>query len=101
MTDIKLVQEPKPINISHETYRRECRYTMGIHIPKEDLLLILDSMNEETRIYFEFHNPEKAITKGTYLNGHAGLSQAIYRYYYEEGLDLKEICGQDFYVKII
>ena len=62
MTEIKLVQEPEPINISHETYRRECRYTTGIHIPEEDLLKILENMNEETKIYFEFHNPEKPIT---------------------------------------
>lgn len=101
MTGIKLVQEPKPINISHETYQRECRYTKGIHIPEEDLRDILDRMSEETRIYFEFHNPEKTITKGTYLNGHAGLANSIYHYYEKQGMDLKFICGQDFYVKII
>lgn len=66
-----------------------------------DLLLILENMDEETRVYFEFHNPEKPLTKGSYLNGHAGLAQEIYRFYYEDGLNLKEICGQDFYVKII
>lgn len=102
MASIKFVQEEKPINISHETYRRECRYTSGIHIPKEDLLQILDIMSHETRVYFEFHNPEKPISEGVYLNGHAGLAKVICRYYQENsGLDLKEICAQDFYVKII
>lgn len=103
MCTIKLVTEPKPINVSHDTYRRECRYTRGIHVPKQDFLQILDRMSPDTKIYFEFHNPGKPIKEGTYLNGHAGLARAIVNYYKDEkNTNVNDFNnGKDFYVKII
>lgn len=103
MENFKLVIEPKPINVSHDTYRRECCYTRGIHIPHEDFVEILESMSHDTKIYFDFHNPGKAIEPGTYLNGHSGLARSIANYYQNrENIKVDGINnGKDFYVKII
>lgn len=103
MSQFKIVTESKPINVSHDTYRRECKYTRGIHIPIEDFIEILNGMSLETRLYFDFHNPGKPIMLGTYLNGHSGLARSIAHYYKnEKNLDVKStINGKDFYVKLI
>ena len=102
MQEIKFVNEPKPINVSHDTYKRECCYTRGLHIPHQDLLEILESMSEDTKLYFEFHNPGKTIEPGTYLNGHAGLARSIMNYYQNmKDMRVDGFYGQDFYVKII
>lgn len=103
MEKIRLVNEPKPINISHDTYKRECCYTRGVHIPHEDFVEILDHMSHDIKLYFDFHNPGKKIAPGTYLNGYAGLARSIINYYQNikkfsvDGLNN----GKDFYVKII
>jgi hypothetical protein len=103
METIKMVNEPKPINVSHDTYRRECCYTRGIHIPHGDFIEILDGMSHDTKIYFEFHNPGKIVAPGTYLNGHSGLARSIVNYYQNrKNIRVDEINnGKDFYVKII
>ncbi|TSI08280.1 hypothetical protein [Lysinibacillus sp. BW-2-10] len=101
--ELRIVYESKPINVSHDTYRRECRYTRGIHIPFEDFVEILDDMSHDIKLYFDFHNPGKQIAPGTYLNGHSGLERSIASYYQNR----KNTCidgintGKDFYVKII
>lgn len=102
MERVKLVVEQYPINVSHETYRRECQYTKGIHIPQEDFVHILESMCPEVKMYFDFHNPGKHIARGTYLNGHAGLVKSIKNYYEQIKSQIDAFYnGQDFYVKII
>lgn len=63
MNQIAMTNEPKPINVSHDTYRRECRYTRGIHISKRDFLQILDTMCPDTQLYFEFHNVGKKLSR--------------------------------------
>lgn len=103
MIRIEMITEPKPINISHHTYKRECRYTRGLHIPLEDFLHIVNSMCPDTRMYFDFHNTAKELESGEYFNGHAGLAREIDHYYRTEknteilGIDN----GCDFYVKIV
>ena len=103
MTKIAIVMEQSPVNVLHETYRRECRYTRGIHIPVDDFRNILSIMCEEAKIYFDFHNPNKEIKQGTYLNGHAGLAKYIAHYFQQEkNIDVQDLTnGKDFYVKII
>ncbi|HWK22530.1 MAG TPA: hypothetical protein VNS08_05795 [Ureibacillus sp.] len=102
MQEIRFVYEKKPINVSHDTYRRECRYTRGIHIPYQDFVEILENMSHDTKLYFEFHNPGKKIAPGTYLNGHAGLAKSIVNYYQNtKEMHVNGVIGQDFYVKII
>lgn len=100
---IEMVLEPSPVNVSHDTYRRECRYTRGIHIEEQEFRAILDSMCHDSRLYFDFHNPRREIKKGTYLNGHSGLAQSIYNYYKTNyDIEINELInGKDFYVKII
>lgn len=102
MQQIRFVKEAKPINVSHDTYRRECCYTSGVHIPYDDFVEILESMPHDTKLYFEFHNPGKQIAPGTYLNGHAGLARCIVNYYQQtKDLNVNSVIGQDFYVKIV
>nr|WP_106782303.1 hypothetical protein [Lysinibacillus timonensis] len=102
MGEVQIIEEVKPINVSHDTYRRECTYTRGIHIPEKDFLEILDSMTHDVRIYFDFHNPGKPILQGTYLNGHAGLAKTIESYYQNKNTTCLGINnGKDFYVKIV
>ena len=90
-------------NIEHHTYKRECRYTRGIHIPLAAMEHILNRMNEDTLAYFEFHNIAKEIKPGTLLNGYASLANNIFDYYKQEkGIEVLELTnGRDFYVKII
>ena len=103
MNQMIMIKEDKPINIEHHTYKRECRYTRGIHIPLADMENILNRMNENALAYFEFHNIAKEIKQGTLLNGYAGLANVIFDYYkHEKGIEVKELTnGRDFYVKII
>ena len=100
---IEMILEPSPVNISHDTYRRECQYTRGIHIEEQEFNAILNAMCHDSRLYFDFHNPRKEIKKGTYLNGHSGLARNIYDYYKAHyDFELTDIInGKDFYVKII
>lgn len=103
MNDIRVVVEPKAINIPHDTYKRECMYTRGIHIPARDFEQILGNMSYDTKEYFDFHNPGKRIQAGVYLNGYNGLARTIVQYYKKEkNIDLNELNnGKDFYVKLI
>lgn len=98
-----MILEPSPVNVSHDTYRRECRYTRGIQIEEQEFKAILDTMSDDSRLYFDFHNPRKEFKKGTYLNGHSGLARNIYDYYKTNySIELTELMnGKDFYVKII
>ncbi len=100
---IEMILESTPINVSHDTYRRECQYTRGIHIEEQEFKAILNAMCHDSRLYFDFHNPRKEIKKGTYLNGHSGLARNIYDYYKTQyDIELTDIInGKDFYVKII
>lgn len=98
-----MVIEASPINVTHDTYKRECRYTRGIHIQEQDFFNILSLMCEEAQIYFHFHNPNKEIKKGIYLNGHAGLAKYIANYFRnEKNIEVQDLTnGKDFYVKIV
>ena len=103
MNTYKMVVEQTPIHIIHDTYKRECRYTRGIHIPIADFENILNRMCHDTKVYFDFHNTAKPICVGTYLNGHSGLARDIFSYYEETyNTTIPNILnGKDFYVKII
>ena len=103
MDKITMITEQKPVNVSHHTYRRECRYTRGIHIPKKDFQQIFERMCEDTKLYFEFHNVAKKIEQDTYLNGYSGLAKNIANYYKNErNIEVPGLTnGRDFYVKII
>jgi len=103
MKDVQIVLESKPVNVSHDTYRRECRYTRGIHIPLKDFEQILNDMPQDIRLYFEFHNPGKPIQQEILLNGYSGLAKAIANYYLDKNGSIVSSInnGQDFYVKII
>ncbi len=98
-----MILEPSPVNVSHDTYRRECQYTRGIHIEEQEFKAILATMCHDSRLYFDFHNPRKAIKPGTYLNGHSGLARNIFNYYKTTyDVEIVELMnGKDFYVKII
>lgn len=102
MNDVKLVVEQNAINIPHDTYKRECMYTRGIHIPTEDFEQILSDMPYDIMEYFHFHNPGKKIETGVYLNGYAGLARTIVQFYKKEkNIELNELNnGKDFYVKL-
>ena len=103
MNKVEMIYEQSPLNVSHETYRRECRYTRGVHIGEQDFKKILSKMPEDCKMYFDFHNSFKEIKKGVYLNGHSGLARYIQEYFRHE--KNTEIIGinnrKDFYVKII
>lgn len=103
MNQLTMITEATPVNIQHHTYKRECRYTRGVHIPLADIENILNSMNEATVAYFEFHNIAKEIKQGTFLNGYNGFANIIADYYKrEKGIEILELTnGRDFYVKII
>ena len=103
MSTFEMVVEQTPIHIIHDTYKRECQYTRGIHIPLADFENILDQMCPDTKVYFDFHNTAKPISVGTYLNGHSGLAKEIANYYLETyNQTIPSILnGKDFYVKII
>ena len=103
MDTFKMVVEQTPVHIIHDTYKRECQYTRGIHIPLADFENILNRMCDDTKVYFYFHNTAKPICVGTYLNGHSGLARDIFNYYQETyNLPIPTILnGVDFYVKII
>lgn len=103
MNQITMVQEETPINIEHHTYKRECRYTRGVHIPFADMEEILNGMNDDALAYFEFHNIAKEIKQGTLLNGYSGFAAIIADYYKrEKDIEILELTnGRDFYVKII
>lgn len=103
MIKIDMITEPKPINISHHTYKRECRYNRGLHIPLAEFQQIINRMCPDTRIYFDFHNSGKHLECGEYFNGHAGLAREIDNYY--KTVKDTEVTGinngRDFYVKVI
>lgn len=103
MTPFQIVIEQTPVHIVHDTYKRECKYTRGIHIPFKDFVEILDRMCNDTRMYFDFHNTMKPIQVGTLLNGHSGLAKEITNYYKnKKQVDIPNIMdGKDFYVKIV
>ena len=103
MEKVKMIVVQKPVNVTHDTYRRECRYTRGVHIPVSDFVQIVERMSEDTKIYFEFHNVAKKFEQGTYFNGHASLAKQIDQYYKtEKNTEIVDINnGQDFYVKLI
>lgn len=103
MNTFEMVVEQTPIHIIHDTYKRECRYTRGIHIPLADFENILNHMCHDTKVYFDFHNTAKPIRVGTYLNGHSGLAKDIFNYYQETyNKTIPSILnGKDFYVKIV
>jgi hypothetical protein len=103
MQKMTMINEEKPVNVEHHTYKRECRYTRGIHIPLADMENILNRMNEDNLAYFEFHNIAKEIKQGTLLNGYASLATNISDYYkHEKDIEVLELTnGRDFYVKII
>ena len=103
MNNIEMVIEQTPIHITHNTYKRECKYTRGLHIPLEEFQSILAQMCPDTKVYFEFHNMAKPIMKGTYLNGHSGLAKEISKFYQNErNVEVPGLNdGKDFYVKII
>ena len=102
MEKVQIVLESKPINVIHDTYKRECRYIRGVHIPKKDFLEIIDCMSEEVRLYFDFHNPGKPVETGTYLNGYSGLARTIATFYQNKDSSIVPFInnGKDFYVKI-
>lgn len=102
MTKPSLTIEQQPVFITHDTYKRECRYMRRIELSEQDMHAILASMDEDTRIYFSFHNVERPITAGTLLNGYDGFARAIYRYLNQQyAITLPDLInGQDFYVKI-
>lgn len=103
MNTFEMVVEQTPVHIVHDTYKRECRYTRGIHIPLADFENILERMCHDTKVYFEFHNTAKPIRSGTYLNGHSGLAKDISSYYQDTyNATVPGILdGKDFYVKLI
>jgi hypothetical protein len=102
MTKPSLITESQPVFITHDTYKRECRYMRRIELSEQDMHTILESMDEDTRVYFSFHNVERSITAGTLLNGYDGFARAIYRYLKQQyAITLPDLInGQDFYVKI-
>lgn len=102
MTKPSLIIEQQPVFITHDTYKRECRYMRRIELSEQDMHAILASMDEDTRIYFSFHNVERPITAGTLLNGYDGFARTIYRYLKQQyAITLPDLInGQDFYVKI-
>ena len=102
MNKIEMVKVQQPIHIMHDTYKRECRYLRGLHIPAEDLSNIVERMNSDGKAYFEFHNVSKKINTGEYFNGHASLARAISDYYAtEKGMEVIGLNdGKDFYVKV-
>ena len=103
MSKMEMIIEQTPIHITHDTYKRECRYTRGIHIPVADFELILSQMSPDTKAYFDFHNSAKPITEGSYLNGHSSLAKQIVNFY-KSMKDIEVVGlnnGKDFYVKII
>ena len=103
MNTFEMVVEQTPIHVIHDTYKRECQYTRGIHIPLADFENILNQMCHDTKVYFDFHNTAKPICVGTYLNGHSGLAKEIAAYYqntYNQTIP-SILNGKDFYVKII
>lgn len=103
MNQMTMIKETTPVNIQHHTYKRECRYTRGVHISLADIERILHGMNEDTLAYFEFHNIAKEIKQGTLLNGYSGLANIIADYFKQEkGIEILELTnGRDFYVKIV
>lgn len=103
MNKIEMIQVQQPIHVIHDTYKRECRYVRGIHIPAEDFTSIVQRMNDDDKAYFEFHNVAKKIRAGEYFNGHVSLARAIYNYYMTvKGIEVVGINnGIDFYVKVI
>lgn len=102
MTKPSLITETQPVFITHDTYKRECRYMRRIELSEQDMHAILESMDEDTRIYFSFHNVERPITADTLLNGYDGFARTIYRYLKQQyAITLPDLInGQDFYVKI-
>lgn len=103
MNNMPMINETKPVNVSHNTYRRECRYTRGIQIPKQDLQKIINQMCPDTKLYFEFHNAAKSIQQGEYLNGYSGLAKNIANYYkHEKNVEIPHLTnGRDFYVQVV
>lgn len=103
MNKLQMVIEQKPVHILHDTYKRECRYTRGLHISANDFENIVNRMCPDTKTYFEFHNIAKKIEPGTYFNGHAGLARHIQQYYeVEKGMVVDGLQdGRDFYVKVL
>ena len=99
---IEMITEVAPVHIPHHTYKRECRYTRGIHIPLTDFQELYAAMTEESKLFFEFHNVAKDIETGTYLNGYAGLAKLIADYYKQKNIEVRDLTnGRDFYVKIV
>lgn len=102
MMKLEMTVEQQPLYISHDTYRRECRYMRGIHIPADEFSQIINLMEEDTKLYFDFHNVAKKIEPGIYLNGHSSLARQIDDYY--KKIKNTEIIGlnngKDFYVKL-
>lgn len=103
MTNFSMIIEQTPVHIIHDTYKRECKYTRGIHIPVDDFKEIIQQMCPDTKVYFEFHNMAKPIERGIYLNGHSGLAKAISTYYQQNyQVDVPSLNdGKDFYVKLV
>ena len=52
MQQMTMIKEEKPINIEHHTYKRECRYTRGIHIPLDDMENIINHFTHTISIVF-------------------------------------------------
>lgn len=103
MNKIEMIEVQKPIHVMHDTYKRECRYSRGLHIPAEDFEKIVNRMCHDSKVYFEFHNVAKNIISGEYFNGHASLARSIFDYYKsEKNIEISSINdGKDFYVKVL
>jgi len=103
MYKIEMVEVQKPIHVMHDTYKRECRYSRGLHIPAGDFEKIVSRMSDDSKVYFEFHNVAKNIVSGEYFNGHASLARTIFDYYKDEkNIELPCVTdGKDFYVKVL
>lgn len=101
MNTLQIINEQQPIHIIHDMYKRECRYTRGVHISVSDFAQILEAMNQEQKHFFDFHNVAKKIEAGTLLNGYAGLAKQIASFYREQNIEIAGLNnGKDFYVKL-
>ncbi|MBS7345313.1 MAG: hypothetical protein KIG60_06675 [Caryophanon sp.] len=97
-----IVRTPQYIYVRHDKYHRLIRYTRGVHLSYDLFQEIFETLDEQARSYFYFHNnPAHAITVGSYLNGHASFAAALYHFFEQRGILVNAIKdGEDFYIHI-
>ena len=97
-----IIHPSQYVYVRHDKYHRLIRYSRGVHLSYHTFQRILETLDDQARSYFYFHNnPAYPIVIGSYLNGHASFASAMYHFFEQQGIFVHAMKdGEDFYIHI-